>query len=84
MKPANIIGAAVRKANFHAGIIRNGLAVTALHIDDHHCSMTLTPCGVFVNLYAHGARPAAELLVPFANIYFMEFVGDEVKNVASK
>lgn len=77
MKPINIIGAAVRKAQFHAGIIRNGLAVTMLHVEDHHCSMTVTPCGVFVDLYAQGARPAAQLLVPFANIYFLEFADDK-------
>lgn len=84
MKPANIMGAPIRKANFHSGIIRNGLAVTMLHTEDHHCSMTLTPCGVFVDLYAHGTRPAAQLLVPFANTYFVEFAPDEVKNAASK
>lgn len=67
----------VKKMNCHAGVVVNGMAVSSLHYKDHSCAMQVTPYGVHVVLEATLRRPAAEILVPFSNIYFIELMGDD-------
>lgn len=72
-----IVGMPIKAIKCHAGLILNGLAVTSLHHADHKCKMTATSFGVHVELEKMDRRPAAKVLITWANIYYAELFEDE-------